>query len=120
MDTGSGALGAITVGTRDVSANLPLEERLVGRDVELLVLSTAFERLVPGTPEFVFVRGPSGIGKTALVRELAPRFASLRAHVSFGKFEGQNVDLVLQGGGLKLNWLDTNSGKTEALDCKPR
>lgn len=82
-------LAAVRVGTHDVSTNLPLEERLVGRDVELLVLSTAFERLVPGTPEFVFVRGPSGIGKTALVRELAPRFASLRAHVSFGKFEGQ-------------------------------
>jgi len=40
--------------------------------------------------------------------------------VADGKFEGQNVDLVLQGGGLKLNWLDTSSGKTEALDCKPR
>lgn len=89
LDHGGDSLGSIVVGTRDVSTNLPLEERLVGRDVELLVLSTAFERLVPGTPEFVFVRGPSGIGKTALVRELAPRFASLRAHVSFGKFEGQ-------------------------------
>jgi predicted ATPase/class 3 adenylate cyclase len=89
LDTPGDALDRIVLGTRDVSSALPLEERLVGRDVELLVLSTAFERLVPGTPEFVFVRGPSGIGKTALVRELAPRFASLRAHVSFGKFEGQ-------------------------------
>ena len=40
--------------------------------------------------------------------------------VADGKFEGQNIDLVLQGGGLTLHWLDTNSGKTDALDCKPK
>lgn len=37
-----------------------------------------------------------------------------------GKFEGQNVDLVRQGANVKVNWLDVNSGKTDALDCKPR
>lgn len=37
-----------------------------------------------------------------------------------GKFEGQNVGLVRQGGGVKVSWLDVNSGKTDELDCKPR
>lgn len=37
-----------------------------------------------------------------------------------GRFEGQNVALVQQGGGVKLRWLDTHTGQTDDLDCKPR
>ena len=35
-----------------------------------------------------------------------------------GKYEGQNVSLVHQGAGLKLSWLNTETGKTDELDCK--
>ncbi len=35
-----------------------------------------------------------------------------------GKYEGQNVSLVNQGAGLKLSWLNTETGKTDELDCK--
>ncbi len=37
-----------------------------------------------------------------------------------GLYEGQNVSLVHEGRPLKLNWLDTRSGKTEAWQCTPR
>jgi len=37
-----------------------------------------------------------------------------------GKFEGQNVGLAQQAGGVKVRWLDTNTGKTDDLDCKAR
>ena len=37
-----------------------------------------------------------------------------------GLYEGQNVSLVHQGSAVQVNWLDTDSGKTEALDCKAR
>lgn len=37
-----------------------------------------------------------------------------------GKFEGQNVDLVHKGAELNVNWLDVNTGKTDALACKAR
>lgn len=39
---------------------------------------------------------------------------------SDGKYEGQNVSLVHQGNELKLNWLDTDTGKTDELQCKAR
>lgn len=39
---------------------------------------------------------------------------------SDGKYEGQNVSLVHQGNELKVSWLDTNSGKTEELQCSAR
>jgi uncharacterized protein YecT (DUF1311 family) len=37
-----------------------------------------------------------------------------------GLYEGQNVSLVRQGDGLKVNRLNTDTGKTEELDCKAR
>ena len=37
-----------------------------------------------------------------------------------GRYEGQNVDLLQQGNELKFSALDTNTGKTETLLCKPR
>lgn len=40
--------------------------------------------------------------------------------VGTGKYEGQNVSLVHQGSGVQVNWLDTNTGKTEALRCTAR
>jgi uncharacterized protein len=39
---------------------------------------------------------------------------------SAGKYEGQNVSLVHAGSELQVSWLDTNTGKTEELQCKAR
>ena len=39
---------------------------------------------------------------------------------SAGKYEGQNVGLVHQGSELKVSWLDTDTGKTDELQCKAR
>jgi uncharacterized protein len=41
-------------------------------------------------------------------------------NASAGKYEGQNVSLVQQGGALAVSWLDTNTGKTDELQCKAR
>ena len=39
---------------------------------------------------------------------------------SAGKYEGQNVSLVHAGSELQVSWLETNTGKTEELQCKAR
>jgi uncharacterized protein len=39
---------------------------------------------------------------------------------SAGKYEGQNVSLVQQGSELAVSWMDTNTGKTDELQCKAR
>ena len=41
-------------------------------------------------------------------------------NASAGKYEGQNVSLVQQGSELAVSWLDTNTGKTNELQCKAR
>jgi DNA-binding NarL/FixJ family response regulator len=43
---------------------------MVGRDLELGLLVSAFEAATAGDPQVVVVRGAAGIGKTRLVREL--------------------------------------------------
>lgn len=37
-----------------------------------------------------------------------------------GKYEGQNVSVVQSGTDIEVSWLDTNTGKTDDLQCKPR
>jgi uncharacterized protein len=37
-----------------------------------------------------------------------------------GQYEGQNVSLVQQGSDLKVIWLDTNTGKSDELQCRAR
>jgi uncharacterized protein len=39
---------------------------------------------------------------------------------SIGQYEGQNVGLVQQGSDLKVSWLNTDTGKTDELQCKAR
>jgi uncharacterized protein len=39
---------------------------------------------------------------------------------SAGKYEGQNVSILQQGSELKVSWLDTDTGKTDELQCKAR
>jgi uncharacterized protein len=39
---------------------------------------------------------------------------------SAGKYEGQNVSLVHGGSQVKVSWLNTDTGKTDELQCKAR
>lgn len=39
---------------------------------------------------------------------------------SDGNYEGPNVSLVHKGNEVKVNWLNTDSGKTDELQCKAR
>jgi PAS domain S-box-containing protein len=66
-----GALGTVqplALGTRDFSEKLRLPQILVGRQHEIEQVGASFARAAAGTAELVLVGGPSGIGKTALVR----------------------------------------------------
>jgi PAS domain S-box-containing protein len=89
-----GHIDPFQVGARDVWDKLRAASRMYGRSAELEVLRGAFERVrSTAAVEVALVSGPSGIGKSALVRELQRESSSARAAFLWGKFENNKRDI---------------------------
>ncbi|MCK6549092.1 AAA family ATPase [Myxococcota bacterium] len=73
-----------TLAERDFSPRLQLPNVLVGRETASEALRAAFDRAAQGAVELVLVGGPSGIGKTALVRSVYRRIAAHGGGVLLG------------------------------------
>jgi predicted ATPase len=82
-----GHIQRFILGEYDVNERFQISSRLYGRDREQTALRSAFARVVAGAKELVLVAGYPGIGKSALVKELA--VPSTRRHARFidGKFD---------------------------------
>lgn len=77
--------------------HLLLPAHLYGRQDELRQLVAALDTASTGPPRLVVVEGPSGIGKTALVRELQQPLAARQGLFVQGKFEQYRIDLPYLG-----------------------
>src|SRR5512132_3290964 len=64
----SGAVAPFPLGKKDFSRKLRLPQVLVGRERDVEKVGESFARAERGAAELLLVGGPSGIGKTALVR----------------------------------------------------
>ncbi|MFY0533375.1 ATP-binding protein [Nannocystis pusilla] len=83
-----GRIDPFPLGERDASGRLQIPEKLYGRAAERALLLQALGRVVDaGTPELLLVSGYSGIGKSALVRELEAPVARARGSFISGKFD---------------------------------
>ncbi|NUP06213.1 MAG: AAA family ATPase [Polyangiaceae bacterium] len=83
-----GTVEAFELGTRDFSPVLQIPDILVGRDNECRELNRAFERTARGAVELLLVGGPSGVGKTALVRSVYRHIAKAgRGSLLSGKYD---------------------------------
>lgn len=83
---GQGTIPDIDIATRDRSEVFRLPQRLYGRAAEVETLRACFDRTADGGTEVVVVAGPSGIGKTTLVRDLFRPLASRNGIFVAGKF----------------------------------
>jgi hypothetical protein len=74
---GGSAIRAWLAGSSEApSIEVPIAEPpFVGREAELAALEEGFASTEAGRPRFVFVRGPSGMGKSALVRTFGDRLS---------------------------------------------
>ena len=78
----------------DVPTRLRIPQKLYGRDRELAVLTSSFERVVAtGSPELVLVSGYSGIGKSSLIHELHKPIVAARGLLLSGKFDRHKRDI---------------------------
>ncbi len=82
-----GAVAPFELGSHDRAALLATPARLQGRSRELHQLTEAFEQACAGGRRLVLVEGWSGIGKTALVRQLVRPVARRQGWFIAGKFD---------------------------------
>lgn len=87
----------LDLGTRDVPAELVLPQRLVGRDDVLAMLDTALGQAAGRPPRLLVVRGPAGVGKSALVGEVRRRAVTARGQVGSGAFRALQRDVPYLG-----------------------
>ena len=71
----------------DFSGQFQISQKLYGRETQINTLLTAFERVSCGRAEMMLVAGYSGVGKTALVREVHKPMTEKRGYFAAGKFE---------------------------------
>ncbi|OVE77172.1 hypothetical protein BVX99_03360 [bacterium F16] len=86
----TGTIDTFPLARQDFTDNFRMARRLYGREADINVLSAAFDRVCLGTPEFVSISGPAGVGKTALVNAVYDRFVEKGAFFVSGKFDQYN------------------------------
>jgi predicted ATPase/GAF domain-containing protein/tRNA A-37 threonylcarbamoyl transferase component Bud32 len=84
------------LGRDDLLEEVVVPERLVGREPELAALKAALDRARSGAATLALVTGPSGIGKSALVRELFAAEAR-GAYLATGRFDETARSVPLSG-----------------------
>ncbi|RCW76971.1 ATP-binding sensor histidine kinase [Saliterribacillus persicus] len=77
---------SFVLGEFDTNPGLEKPNKLYGRDQELEQLIRKFDHIQYGSPALVLIPGPSGIGKTALVRSLYQPLLKKKGYFITGKF----------------------------------
>jgi len=82
-----GKIDTFPLGRNDVSERFQIPQKLYGRDREINSLLNAFNRVGRSTREMMLVSGYSGIGKSALVREVYKPITETNGYFIAGKFD---------------------------------
>ena len=91
----TGEIATFALGERDICDHLLIPEKLYGRKTEVTQLLDAFERVSAGNTEMMLVAGFSGIGKTAVIKEVHKPIVQQRGYFIKGKFDQFNRNIPL-------------------------
>ncbi len=83
----TGTVDEFAIAREDIAGGLLIPQKLYGRDPEIRTLMAAFDRVSLGPSELMLVAGYSGIGKSALIREIHKPIVAKRGYFISGKFE---------------------------------
>ncbi len=89
LETGDGT--SFELGAGDVPPRFAISDRLYGREADIAALSNALERAGSGGVSLIYVHGPSGIGKSALLSRL-----DFDTRIVKGRFEQLGRDVPLK------------------------
>ncbi|MEM7181268.1 MAG: serine/threonine-protein kinase PknK [Spirochaetota bacterium] len=81
------------LGKHDVSLRFAIPEKLYGREGEVQKLYEVYKQVTTGSNRLMLVSGVSGIGKTALVKEVYKPITDDRGYFVSGKFEPLKRDI---------------------------
>lgn len=107
----NGKISNLPIASQDISNNFQISQKLYRREREIETLLTAFERVASGlekqvshgkppTPprsEMMLISGYSGVGKSALVREVYKFLAQQPGYFLTGKFEELQRNIPYSG-----------------------
>jgi len=89
-----GFIEGFALAARDVSDKFQVSQKLYGREAQLQVLLSTFQRVrEDGRSELLLVSGYAGIGKSSLIREAQGPFVESHSLFVSGKFEQFNRDM---------------------------
>ncbi|MGB7443653.1 MAG: AAA family ATPase [Coleofasciculaceae cyanobacterium] len=82
-----GKITNFNLGAYDFSGKFLIPQKLYGREKEITSLMKAFERVSRGQTELILVSGYSGVGKSALIREIYRPITKQKSYFISGKFD---------------------------------
>ena len=99
----TGVIARFPLATQDITSRFQIPQKLYGRDREIETLLSSFIRISSSTPlpldekisktELFLVSGYSGIGKSALVKEIYKPITQKRGYFIAGKFDQYQRDI---------------------------
>lgn len=85
------------IATHDISSNLHISEKLYGRQDEIQILMNTFAHVSQGEKKLMLISGYSGIGKSALVKEVYKPIAEQEGYFISGKCDQFKRDIPYEG-----------------------
>ncbi len=80
-------------GEHDTTDTFQIPQKLYGREHSVNLLMAAFERAASGSTEVMLIAGPSGIGKSAVIREVHKPIVARRGYFISGKSDPLSRDV---------------------------
>jgi serine/threonine protein kinase len=89
----TGEISHITLGEQDQSSHLQISQKLYGREAEVNLLLSTFDRIRRGNTEIVLISGCAGLGKSWLAFELFKPIVQENGYFIDSKFEQFKRDI---------------------------
>ncbi|MEG5046934.1 ATP-binding sensor histidine kinase [Microcoleus sp. B4-C1] len=88
-----GEISHITLGEQDQSSHLQISQKFYGREAEVNLLLSIFQRMRRGNTEIVLISGSAGVGKSSLVYEVYKPSRRENGYFIDSKFEQFKRDI---------------------------
>jgi predicted ATPase/serine phosphatase RsbU (regulator of sigma subunit)/tRNA A-37 threonylcarbamoyl transferase component Bud32 len=92
-----GKIEPFPIAAEDFSDNFKIPQKLYGRENEVSVLLSAFQRVSEGAVEMVLIGGYSGVGKSALISEVHKPITEKRGYFISGKYDQYQRNIPYSG-----------------------